>query len=153
MKNSENSLTGYHVIIGEVADVSQIKTVFKKNGDGSQSTEVAGFSQDVVIYVPQQTNEFGEIERKAQMYPVRVWHSKSSDKRFMPVGLIGRVKVKCAVDGQRFIKVDPATNEKKTMYFVSISMFAWVLLQELSKRPIVDAVIAPGVPGTDETPF
>jgi hypothetical protein len=152
MKTSNNNITDYAVIDGEVFDVSEVKTLYKKV-DGKETTEVSGFSQEVVIWCAGETDEFGKVQRRAQFYPIRVWANKSYADIIMPIGLIGEVKCKVLIDGTRFTKKEPKPGERETSFFLSLNMSAWKLVKEKNKRPVVDQKISEGTTGTDDLPF
>lgn len=90
--------------------------------DGVQPTKT-GFRQRVILTQPEFKNEFGEVVRKAQYFPVEIFSKMQTDKRFVGVKDI-RSKVKCSVycNGERWLP-DGKQDFMYTIKFVLIDSF------------------------------
>lgn len=143
------------VFEGEVYKVSEVETLWKKDAEGKAITEISGFSQEVVLFVPAKLDEFDTITQREQVLPLRVWASKSSDPRFLPVGIIAQVKVGAYLEGRRFMgeKEVNGVKEKKEVIFLSLNLSRWKKIRDMKARPQLEAKISEGKNGQDDLPF
>lgn len=62
-----------------------------------------GYSQSVVIEVPQRLNEDGAVLRKQHFFVVNIWSNKQDDSRFLKPEFKGaECNADCYLDGERW---------------------------------------------------